>query len=183
MNVRFSPITTRGILKRIAVPEHMQQGDSVDTSVSEGQSRLRPARRMQSTSACAVGSPDCTRWLCPAATTLPRASSSELPMGIPPSRQPFSAISIAASRPREIQSLSIMVTPWSILQMVDGQRRKFTRVVRPAQAAACFRRSSTSAEHRARAALGCKRSGLPRTRHFFRCPKHHAESPLAPRAP
>jgi hypothetical protein len=39
----FSPIITRGMLKRMVVPVHMIHGLSVETSVSDFQSLLRPA--------------------------------------------------------------------------------------------------------------------------------------------
>ena len=42
MNVRFSPMMTRGIWKRMAVPEHIGQGLSVETKVSCFQSRPPP---------------------------------------------------------------------------------------------------------------------------------------------
>ena len=84
MKFRFSPTTTREIPNRRLVPLHMMQGLSVLTSVRSGQSRRRPALRMQTTSACAVGSPVCTRKLWPRATIFPAASASTEPMGIPP---------------------------------------------------------------------------------------------------
>ena len=55
------------------------------------QSRLRPAFRMHTTSAWAVGSPLCTRWLCPRATICPPSSTRTDPMGIPPCSQDCSA--------------------------------------------------------------------------------------------
>src|SRR5207237_428395 len=52
--------------------------------------------RMQTTSACAVGSPDWTRRLCPRAITLPLASASTDPIGMPPSARPSLASAIAS---------------------------------------------------------------------------------------
>jgi hypothetical protein len=70
-------------------------GTELLTRVNSAQSRRRPALRMQTVSACAVGSPFCTRRLCPRATIRPCRSAKTEPMGRPPSRRPVRASSRA----------------------------------------------------------------------------------------
>ena len=79
------------------VPVHMMQGLRVLNKVRLGQSRLRPAFRMHTVSACAVGSPLCTQIVSSGDDVTRRIISAE-PIGSPPS-EGYLCLLRAASSP------------------------------------------------------------------------------------
>src|SRR5215467_4952919 len=74
----------------------MMQGLRVLTKISLCQSVRRPALRMQTTSAWAVGSPVCILKLWPREMILPVESARTDPIGMPPSERPSLASAIAS---------------------------------------------------------------------------------------
>ena len=91
-NVRFSPITTRGILYSRIAPVHMSHGDNVVTMVARAYTLAgsRPARSRQSVSPCRIALPSWTRRLRPTAITSP-STTRAAPIGMPPSARPARA--------------------------------------------------------------------------------------------
>src|SRR3989337_1542358 len=99
MNVRFSPITTRGIPYRRIAPVHMSHGESVVYIVARRytDAARRPAFSSASVSPCRMALPCWTRRLCPTPRTRPSATRAA-PIGTPPSSRPMRACSMAWAR-------------------------------------------------------------------------------------
>src|ERR1700694_2897360 len=102
------------------------------------QSVRRPALRMQTTSAWAVGSPVWTRKLCPREMILPSKSARTAPIGMPPSDNPSLASAMAsASRPFSFP----FVRNWfhsRARTRAETQNRRCSSIRRPVSGSSCI---------------------------------------------